>query len=152
MLQIGERDVSGGWGVGAVTYGGELPLYWSPFLTFSDPIGFLFMPNSILLNPSFCRKNQFVPIRFSSRNNLSYFSQKSVIWPFWNILCQFFLDFRSHWPPFLQFLDLFDPLFLQNLRSRWVHFFIVGWAPPLRKNWWSAPPPWGVFTHPGPHI
>ncbi len=67
--------------------GGELPLYWPPFLTFSNPIGSLFMPNSILLTPFLCRKKLFVSITFSSRDNWSIFSrdiwsifsQKSVI-------------------------------------------------------------------------
>ncbi len=31
----------------------------------------LFMPNSILLTPSFCRKNLFDSITFSSRDNLT---------------------------------------------------------------------------------
>ncbi len=41
------------------------------FLAFFYPIGALFMPNVILLTPSFCRKNQFVSIKFSSRDNFT---------------------------------------------------------------------------------
>ncbi len=51
----------------------------------------------------------------------------------------FLLDFRSNWPPFLQFLDLFDPSFLQNLRSCWVHFFIACWT--LNQKFGEVPPP-----------
>ncbi len=43
----------------------------NPFLTFSDHIGYLFMYNSISLTLSFCRKNLFVSITFSSRDNLT---------------------------------------------------------------------------------
>ncbi len=58
------------------------PRFWH----FPIAHGSHFMPNSILLIPSFCRKNQFVSIAFSSRDNLTYswsnISLKSVIWLF----------------------------------------------------------------------
>ncbi len=38
-----------------------------------------FVPNTILLAPSFCRKNQFVSIRFIYSDNGTYISPKSVI-------------------------------------------------------------------------
>ncbi len=86
--------------------------------------------------PLSAEKNQFVSITFSCRDNLSqnwsYFSQKSVIWPFWNILYEF-----SRFSILLTVLRSFWPSFLQNLRSRWVHFFITCWTP-LPKMWWSA--------------
>ncbi len=73
------------------------------------------MPVSILLIPSFCRKNRFFSITFSSRDN----SQKSAF------CTNFLLDFRSCLHLILQFLDLFDPSFLPNLRSRWVYFSLL---------------------------
>ncbi len=121
----------GGGGTPILEHGEELPLYWPPFLTFSDPIGSFFMPNSILLTPSFCRKiglcqSHLVPeiiwpkVGLIIHKNLFYFE----------VFCtNFLLDFRSCWPPFLQFLDLFDPSFLQNLRSCWVHFSSRAWPP-----------------------
>ncbi len=62
----------GGGGTPIPEYGGELPLYWPLFGHFQIPLDPFFMLNSILLlTPSFCRKNQFVSITFSSRDNLS---------------------------------------------------------------------------------
>ncbi len=49
-------------------------------------------------------------------------------------------DFRSYWHPFLQFLDLFDPSFLQkNLDP--VGSILSLHAGPLPIIWWNAPPP-----------
>ncbi len=116
------------WGGGALSYlkvEGNLPGIEHIILTISDHKGSLFMPNSILLAPPFLqKKNLIVSITFSFRNNLaqswSNCSAKSVIWPFASTLYQFCpwsSIFSILLTPFLLFLDLFDPLVLQNLRS-----------------------------------
>ncbi len=67
--------------------------------------------------------------------------QNLVIWPFWSILYQFSCWFSIKMTPlsffffffffsFLLILDLFDPSYLQNLRSKCVHLFI----------WWNIAP------------
>ncbi len=109
--------------------GGELSLYWPQFLTFSDPIGSLSMPNSIILTPFFNKKLSFDT--------------------FEAICTNFLLDFRSCCPPFSLLLDLFEPSFLQTLRSRWVHYFHVCWTlPSLHRTFGEVPPPWCYIWHP----
>ncbi len=80
-------------------------------LHLSIPLGQYFMPNLILLTPSFI------------------FSSPKIIWPKGRqMFCQnlshdqfkafcsnFIVDFWSSWPPFLLFLDLFDHSFSKTL-------------------------------------
>ncbi len=61
----------GGGALGHLKMGWNFHFIDPRFLTFSDPIGSLFMPNSMLLTPSFCKKDRCVSITFSSRNNLT---------------------------------------------------------------------------------
>ncbi len=108
---------SGGWGGCGCTSiledDGELLLYWPLFLTFSDPIESLFMPNSILtlsdpLGPFLCPTRSYWPSLSAEKIGLSLlhlvpeiiwhkvwyiFSQISVIWHFWSNLYQLSLLF-----------------------------------------------------------
>ncbi len=107
--------------------GGEFPLYWPPFLTFSDPIGSFFMPDSILLTLSFCRKicclSHLVPEIIWHKVGLFFHKNLSVD-TFEAICTTFLLDFWSCWPPFSLLLDIFDSSFKKKkLRSHWVYFF-----------------------------
>ncbi len=52
------------------------------------------------------------------------------------------IDFRSIWPSFSLILDLFNPSFLQNLRSDWIQICIMFWTR-LQTIWWSTPHPQG---------
>ncbi len=114
----------------------------SRFRHFPIPLGPFSMPNSILLTPSFCRKiglslSHLVPEIIWHK--ICIFFHKYLSFDTFEAICTHFpLDFRSYWPPFSLLLDLFDPSFLQNLRSRWVHLFIVSWTSPP-KIWWSLP-------------
>ncbi len=112
----------------------ELPQDLHPFLTFSDSIGsFFFMPNFfLLLNPFSAEKIQFglslshlVPKIICCKVGKIF--QQNLSFDNFKALCtNFFLDFRTCQPPFfLLFLDLFYPLFFQNLMSCSVHFFII---------------------------
>ncbi len=92
------------------------------------------MPNSILLTS------------FSAEKIGLYQSHlvPEIIWPknWWNFSAKSVKHF-SPWflillppPPFfLLFLDLYNPLFFQNLRSHWVHFFIMHWSPLPQSQW-----------------
>ncbi len=118
--------------------------HWVPFLC----------PTRSDWPPLSAEKNQFVYITFTSRNNLSqnwsYFSQISVIWPFWNILYQFYPWFSILLTPFFTVLRSFWPLiftkpkillgpFLTEIRdiglinSKW-RFCPGGWSSVV-KQW-----------------
>ncbi len=68
-----------------------------------------------------------------------------------NILCQFspwFVIQLIPLTPYSLILDIFDPLFLQNLRSDLVQHLISCWTH-LLKIWWSTLPPHrGHFSAP----
>ncbi len=74
---LGQVNINSGGGGGGgegppiLDSGREFPRDLPPFLHFPDPIGSFFMLMLILLTPSFCRKNWFVSITFSSRSNLT---------------------------------------------------------------------------------
>ncbi len=52
----------------------------------------------------------------------------------------FLLDFRSYWPPFLQFLDLFDPKLIFTKPQIPLGPFFHRVLNPLPNIWWSDPP------------
>ncbi len=105
-----------GRGVGTpiLGHGREVPQWWPPFWGFSIRLGPYFIPQHNLIDPSFCRKNRFVSITFSSRDTRTY---------------QFF-----PWFSFSLILDLFDPSFSQKRRSYWVQTFFTCWTR-LPKIW-----------------
>ncbi len=111
---------------------------WPPLLTFSHYTGSRFIPNSIVLIPSFCKINQFVSITFSSRDNVVKCFSKIRHLTIFKHFVTIFPSFAILLTPILWFLDLFDPFFFQNRRSYWVHCFIMRWTP-LPEIWWSTP-------------
>ncbi len=106
-------------------------------MTFSDPIGSLFHastpsdwpPLSATANKSIQPYHWLHLVLKISGPKIGLTFTKICLWQFWSILFKFFIGFRSSWPPFSLFLNLFDPSFLQNLRFYWVHLFILWWTP-----------------------
>ncbi len=114
--------------------GRELPLDWLPFLTFSDPIVSLFMPNSILLTPFSSKKirlslSHIVPeISWSKVGQIvqQYLSFDDYLQRYSNI---FFIDLISFW--LLIFTKPYIPL---------GPFFVHELCPPTKKQVKSPPP------------
>ncbi len=128
--------------------GGTIP-YWNRGGNFRsiDP-WFWHVP--IPLGPFVCPTRSYWPPLSAEKIGLSLSHLvPEIIWPKVGLIFHKNLLFDHFAPifsfifdlvdPLLQFLNLFDPSFLQNLRSCWVHFFIVCWTP-LLKICWSATP------------
>ncbi len=106
----------------------------TPFVTFSNPVGSLFMPNSIPLTPSLCKKKIGL--------SLSHLVPE-IIWPKFGLIFHQICNLTTlgHFVPifslifnlvvlFFIVLRSFDLLFFQNLRSDWVHFSSSRSGPP----------------------
>ncbi len=104
----------------------------------SDWVSILYL-TTIQLTPTFCRKNQFISITFSSRNTRSNLSPKCIILTdFKHFVLIFSLILNPIDPPFHWFKIFLTPHFLQNLRSDWVQFFFTCWIQ-LPKNLMKYP-------------
>ncbi len=110
--------ITEGWALPYLNIVGDFPSIDPCFRHFLIPLDPLFMLNSILLTCYFCRKNWFVFITFSSRKN----SPKVGLIIHKNLSVDHFEAFCTNYLLGGLIFDLFDPSFLQNLRSRWVHF------------------------------
>ncbi len=86
-----------GEGTAILGHGWEVLQWWPLFLRFFIRISPYFMPHHDLIDPSFCKKKPLL---------------RQKIW------------FLIKLTPFSLILDLFDPSFLQNLRSYQIHFFV----------------------------
>ncbi len=111
---------------------GDFQFDWVPFLYLT----------TIQLTLSFCRKNQFVSITFSSKDakvGLTFY--QNVLFNRIKGFCiNVFLYIQSNWPLFSLILDIFDPSFSQNLKDLFGPFcFCV--LNPATKNLVKYSPP-----------
>ncbi len=124
--------------------GRKLPWDWPPFLTFTNPVEFPFYCSTRSQWPLLLQKK----ICLSLSHLVTKIIYKNMSVDSFDTFCNKFLfDFHSYWPPFL-FLDLFDSSFLQNLRSDWVHLFIVSWTLPTNifMKYPLHPPPQDEYS------
>ncbi len=111
-------------------------IFWSPFgphfMDRLDPID-LFLQKIICLFLS-----HLVP-KIIGLNIFPIFQQNLSFYSFESLCTKFLPDFRSCWPLFPLFIDLFD-LFWQNLRYDWVNYFLSH-AGSLYQTFGEVPPP-----------
>ncbi len=101
----------------------HFPIPLGPFYTQLDLIESLFLQKKIGLSLSHLVPEIIWP-------TVGLFFHKNLSFHILEAICTNFLfEIWSCWPPFSLILDLFDPSFLQNPRSRWVHFLIACWTP-----------------------
>ncbi len=112
-------------------HGREVMWWWPPFLRFSIQLDPYFMPHHDLIDPLFLSLSHLVPEILGPKVD-------PIFTKMYYFVSIFSLIFGSNWPLLSFIIDLFDPSFLQNLRSDWVHF-LSHTEPLLLKIWWSIP-------------
>ncbi len=105
----------------------EVPLWWPRLLRFLIQLDHNLIDPLILQKKIGLSLSLLVPEILGLKDGL-FFHQNVLFNRFQAFCMNFFLDFRSNWPPFSFILNLFNPSFLQNLRSGWT------WLPKIR---WS---------------
>ncbi len=107
---------SGGGGTPIIEHGGELPLYWPPFLTFSDPIAI----GSLFLCPT---RSYSHPLSAEKIGLPLSHSVPEIIWPKFGLNFHKNLSF-DHFEAFIPILSLIfhliDPLFCSSYTP---HFY-----------------------------
>ncbi len=144
--------VTGWTGVCLCLLGGALPYLNFPgidlfFAFFKSHWVPFYLPNSILLTPCFCRKNQFVSITFSSRDKVgNVFHHHLSFDHFEAFYINFLLYFRFS---FIVLRSCWFLIFQNPIGS--IFFIVLRTLPP--RIWWSTPSPSSPsFTGGGGHL